>query len=79
MVVREASTDKNGRTEPRLEFRSEFLHAFINTERVHTNKPVVLTRGADRFTGDALDFDNLSHVIKLDGRVRGVLQPRPAR
>ena len=79
IVVREASTDASGRVDPRLEFRSEFLHAYVNTERVKTNQPVVLTRGNDRFTGDAMDFDNLSRVMNLQGRVRGVLMPGPAK
>ena len=79
IVVREASTDASGRVDPRLEFRSEFLHAYVNTERVKTNQPVVMTRGNDRFTGDAMDFDNLSRVMNLQGRVRGVLMPGPAK
>lgn len=79
IVVREASTDASGRVDPRLEFRSEFLHAYVNTERVQTNQPVVMTRGNDRFTGDAMDFDNLSRVMNLRGRVRGVLTPGPAK
>lgn len=79
IVVREASTDASGRVDPRLEFRSEFLHAYVNTERVHSNQPVVMTRGNDRFTGDAMDFDNLSRVMNLQGRVRGVLMPGPAK
>ena len=78
-MVREASTDASGRVDPRLEFRSEFLHAYVNTERVKTNQPVVMTRGNDRFTGDAMDFDNLSRVMNLQGRVRGVLMPGPAK
>ena len=79
IVVREASTDASGRVDPRLEFRSEFLHAYVNTERVNSNQPVVMTRGNDRFTGDAMDFDNLSRVMNLQGRVRGVLMPGPVK
>lgn len=79
IVVRESTTDKDGRVDPRLEFRSEFLHAYVNTERVRTNQPVVLTRGNDRFTGDAMDFDNISQIMNMQGRVRGMLMPGPAR
>ena len=50
---------------PRLEFRGEFLHAFLDTERVKSHKPVTLTRGDDRFTADSLDFDNLDRVLDL--------------
>ena len=79
IVVRESTTDKDGRVDPRLEFRSEFLHAYVNTERVRTNQPVVLTRGNDRFTGDTMDFDNISQVMNMQGRVRGMLMPGPAQ
>ena len=41
----------------------------------HHIKPVTLTRGADRFTADTLDYDNLSGVANLQGRVRGLLVP----
>jgi lipopolysaccharide export system protein LptC len=42
----------NGKSTPRLEFRGEFLHAFLDTERVTSNKPVTLIRGTDQFTAD---------------------------
>jgi lipopolysaccharide export system protein LptC len=77
IVVREASTSASGRVVPRLEFRGEFLHAFLDTERVKSNKPVVLMRGTDQFTADSLDYDSLSGVANLQGRVRGVLIPSP--
>ena len=62
-----------------MEFRSEFLHAFMNTEQVKSNKPVELTRGQDRFSGDSMDFDNLGRVVELHGRVKGTLVPGAAR
>ena len=77
-VVRDAWRDASGNEFPRLEFRGEFLHAFLNEERVTSHKPVVLTRGLDQFTGDTFDYDNLGQVANLKGRVRGVLVPRAA-
>ena len=74
-VVRDAWRDASGKEFPRLEFRGEFLHAFLNEERVTSHKPVVLTRGLDQFTGDTFDYDNLGQVANLKGRVRGVLVP----
>jgi lipopolysaccharide export system protein LptC len=76
IVVRESVTDKSGRVLPRMELRSEFLHAFSNVERVKTHLPAVLTRGNDRFTGDKLDYDNLDRLMQLDGRVRGFVAGR---
>jgi lipopolysaccharide export system protein LptC len=60
---------------PRLEFRGEFLHVFTDTERVKSHQPVVLARGPDTFSADSMDYDNLSGVANLQGRVRGVLVP----
>ncbi len=78
VVVREAATGSSGRAVPRLEFRGDFLHAYLDSERVTSNKPVTLIRGTDRFTADTLDYDNLSGVANLQGRVRGLLMPSAA-
>ncbi|NMM11248.1 MAG: LPS export ABC transporter periplasmic protein LptC [Polaromonas sp.] len=78
LVVREASLGANGKETPRLEFRGEFLHAFLNEERVTSHKPVVLIRGTDQFTGDTFSYNNLDQVANLKGRVRGVLMPKVA-
>ena len=75
IVVRDAARSPDGEELPRLEFRGEFLHAYTDTERVTSNKPVTLMRGADRFTADSMDYDKLSGVANLKGRVRGVIQP----
>lgn len=75
-VVREAALDASGITLPRMEFQGEFLHAYVNEERVKSHKPVVLTRGGDQFTGDTFAYDNMSGIADLKGRVRGLLVPR---
>jgi lipopolysaccharide export system protein LptC len=77
-VVREPSRNAAGKEEPRLEFRGDFIHAFLNEERVTSHKPVVLIRGNDQFTGDSFAYDNLDQVANLKGRVRGVLMPKSA-
>jgi len=59
-----------------MEFRGEFLHVYVNSERVTSNKPVELMRGDDRLEGDTLEFDNLTQVLQMKGRVRGQLAPR---
>ena len=79
VVVREASTGAAGQALPSLEFRGEFLHAFLDTERVKSNKPVELRRGSDRFTADNLDYDNLDRMLELRGRVHGTLVPQPGK
>jgi lipopolysaccharide export system protein LptC len=76
VVTREAATDARGQATPRLQIRSEFLHAFLDTEQVKSNKPVVIQRGGDQFAADGLEYDNLDRVLQLRGRVRGTLMPR---
>ncbi|AVO33578.1 LPS export ABC transporter periplasmic protein LptC [Ottowia oryzae] len=75
VIVREATKRPDGTAVPRMEFRGEYLHAFVNEDRVSSDKPVELLRGADRFVGDQLDYDNRTGVAVLKGRVRGMLQP----
>ena len=78
-VVREPLISKAGQLQPRMEFRGEFLHAFMDTERVKSHMPVQLIRGKDQFTADTMDFDNLDRVMQLKGRVKGRLVPDAAK
>jgi lipopolysaccharide export system protein LptC len=75
VVVRQADPGSMRPALPRVEYRSDFLHAFLNTERVQSHKPVELIRGNDRFIADRLEFDNVEQVLQLSGRVRGTLSP----
>jgi lipopolysaccharide export system protein LptC len=75
VIVREAVHIQGGTPSPRMEYRGEFLHAFMDTERVQSHKPVELLRGKDRFTADRMEFDNVEQVLQLSGRVRGTIMP----
>lgn len=75
VVVRDAVPGPPGQAQERMEFKSEFLHTFVNVERVRSHLPVVLTRGADRFTGNGMEYDNLERVLNLTGSVTGFLVP----
>ncbi len=77
-VVREATKDADGNDLPRMEFQGEFLHSYVNEERVKSHLPVVLIRGADQFRGDEFAYNNLTGVADLKGRVRGILYPKAA-
>jgi lipopolysaccharide export system protein LptC len=79
VVVREAAVDRSGEAIPRMSFRGEFLHVYMDTERVISHKPVELMRGQDRFTAETMDYDNVDQVMQLRGRVRGLLVPEPAK
>ncbi len=75
-VVRALPPGQDIDSPTRIEFRGEFLHAFMSTERVTSDRPVALIHGHDQFTADALEFDNLARVVLLKGRVKATLLPR---
>ncbi len=77
LVVSQMKASASAGTNPRMEFRGEFLHVFTTEERVRSHLPVELHRGPDRFTADALDYDNVTGVAQLTGRVRAHLVPNP--
>jgi lipopolysaccharide export system protein LptC len=79
VVTRQPGLGANGQRLPRLEVRGEFLHFFVNTEQLRSNRPVVLEREGDRFTGDSMDYTNLDLQLQLSGRVRGTIAPREKR
>lgn len=79
VVTRQPGLGANGQRLPRLEVRGEFLHFFVNTEQLKSNRPVVLEREGDRFTGDSMDYTNLDLQLQLSGRVRGTIAPREKR
>jgi lipopolysaccharide export system protein LptC len=73
--VREAAADANGVMQPKMEFKGEFLHTFVDQERLKSHLPIVIRRGDSEFSADSLDYDNVARVIHLQGRVKAVLQP----
>ncbi len=82
VVIRDGNTTQaNGTSAVPMEYRSDFLHAFLTTEQLKSNKPVEITHGQDRFTADSMDYDNVEQVLRLDGRVHGTISPAapPAR
>lgn len=76
VVVREAGVGAAGREQPRVEFKGEFLHAFLRTEELKSHKPVVVQRGADQFSGDAMTYSKIDGIVQLDGRVRVRLESK---
>jgi lipopolysaccharide export system protein LptC len=61
-----------------VEVDSEFLHAFIDTERVRSHLPVRVRVGRDEITAAGIEFDNLARKLELKGPMRGVFMPRAA-
>jgi lipopolysaccharide export system protein LptC len=75
-VVTRAAPPTSAASEPNMEIRGDFLHAYMEQERVISNKPVTLIRGDSVFHGDNLDYDNQKRVLELTGNVHGTLQPK---
>ncbi|KQV99523.1 LPS export ABC transporter periplasmic protein LptC [Rhizobacter sp. Root1221] len=73
-VVREATP-----TEAAIHFRSEFLHAFVQAERVFSNKPVVVTQGGTEVQADGMEYTHKDGVIRFTGRSRAVFDPSPRK
>jgi len=70
-VVRPA----NGKEE-QIEFRSDFLHAFRNVERVRSHLPVVVTQGQSVIrAAQGFEYDNLTRVVDLKGRTSATFVP----
>jgi len=65
-----------------MRFEGQYLHAWVNEERVRSDQPVTLIQGGDRVTADSLDYDNKAQLLEMRGNVRGLVQParnRPRR
>ena len=70
-VVREALAN-----DAPIEFRGEFLHYFVNAERLSSNLPVNMKQGRTEVRAEAFAFDNLSRVVDFKGRVRAAFAPQ---
>jgi lipopolysaccharide export system protein LptC len=62
-----------------LVIRSEFLHAFLVTERVRSHLPVRVQRGATEMQAAGMEYDHGTRRLDLDGPMRAVFPPREAK
>src|SRR5262249_14798779 len=53
-----------------IEFQGEFLHAFLNTERLRSHLPVSAYRGGAEIHAEGFEYDNVTRVVQYKGRVR---------
>lgn len=77
-VSRQLPAGTSAETHEPVEYRSEYLHVKSDEGKVVTHLPVVISQGKDRFSGNAMTYDDHVSVIELTGQVRGVLTPRKA-
>jgi lipopolysaccharide export system protein LptC len=59
-----------------VEIDSEFLHLFLDTERMRSHLPVRVRVGRDEMRAAAFEFDNLARRLELKGPMRAILAPR---
>ena len=75
-LIGDAQVDSTGpRGEP-VQFRGEFLHVFVHTERVRSHLPVVVTRDGSEIRAAGMDYDHLSGQLQLQGKMRALLLPQ---
>lgn len=67
------SRDRGGRP---ILIRGEFLHAFLVSERVRSNRPVLVRFGGNEMTASGIDYDNVARKLEFMGPVRAVFEPR---
>lgn len=63
-------------TEPALDFRGEFLHAFLNTEQVRSHLPVTVRHGDTQVYADGMEYSHLDRLIRFSGRMRASFLPK---
>jgi lipopolysaccharide export system protein LptC len=74
-LIGDARVDSAGpRGEP-IQFRGEFLHAFLNTERVRSHLPVLVTSEGSEFRAAGMEYDHLTGQLQLQGKMRALLLP----
>lgn len=73
-VQREA--DRRGEA---IEFEGEFLHAFLDTEKLRSHLPVRLVQGGSEIRAGGLEYDHLSRSARLQGPVRARFIAPPRR
>jgi len=74
-LIGDARVDSTGpRGEP-IQFRGEFLHAFLATEHVRSHLPVLVTSEGSEFRAMGMEYDHLTGQLQLQGKMSALLQP----
>lgn len=70
------STDTNGAT---VEIDGERLLALVKKRQVQADRPVQVRQGGSEFTADAMEYDEVSRLLTLHGKVKATLLPQAAK
>jgi lipopolysaccharide export system protein LptC len=61
-----------------VEFRSEFLQAWLKTEEVRSHLPVVFQSGTTQISADGVHYRHRDQLLKFEGRMKAVFAPSTA-
>lgn len=64
--------------DPPMRFTSTHLTVFPDTNRIETDAPVTMVRGADVTTGIGMTLDNVERTLDIHDNVKTVVMPRSA-
>ncbi|HSI58576.1 MAG TPA: LPS export ABC transporter periplasmic protein LptC [Ideonella sp.] len=70
------STDANGAT---VEIDGEHLLALIKKRQVQSDRPVQVRQAGSVFTADSMEYDEVSRLLTLHGKVKATLLPQGAK
>jgi lipopolysaccharide export system protein LptC len=62
-----------------IEMRSEFLHAFLVSERLRSHLPVEVNAGGNELRATGFEYDHGAQKLELVGPMQAVLPPRASR
>jgi lipopolysaccharide export system protein LptC len=62
-----------GDGDPEMQADSSHFRVFVNDDVIETEKPVKLRRGLSITTASAMNYNNVTRVMKLFGNVRGTI------
>jgi lipopolysaccharide export system protein LptC len=62
-----------GYGDPQMQADSQHFRILVNDDVIETEKPVKLQRGPSVMTADAMNYNNVTRVMKLFGTVRGAI------
>jgi lipopolysaccharide export system protein LptC len=65
----------NAKVKEPTEFSGEYLRIQSNEEKVTSNRPVLVSRGNDKFSAASLQYDHKTQITEMQGRVSIVLWP----
>jgi len=59
-----------------IEMRTDYLKVLTDDERMSSDHPVVVTQGASRMNGHAMQADGKARTFVMEGRVKGIYETK---